>query len=89
MPAAMDTRPAKRICPSFISIRALKASRQSFGATKGRTPSITSISATPARSTSATAPVPYFPRLGFFRYLKKSELGSRTITSLLLRSEAR
>ncbi len=85
----MDARPAKRICPSFISVSDLKVSRHSLGARNGRMPSITSMSAKPANSTSVTARQPYFPRPGFFRYLKNSELGSSTITSLLLRSAAR
>ena len=57
-------------------------SRHSLGATKGITPSQTSMRANAASKSSPTED--YLPLLGFFRYLKKSELGSSSMTSPLL-----
>ena len=75
----------KRICPSLISVNRRKVSRHSAGTRNGSTPSITSISAN-AVSSVLLKTAGYFAALPpDFRYLKNSEFGSSTSTSLLLR----
>ena len=60
-----------------------KASRQSAGAAKGKSPSITNSRAIAVISSDTV--MTYLPPAvrGFFMYLKKSELGSSTMRSLL------
>jgi hypothetical protein len=88
-PASIDARPIKRNWPSDISVTRRKVSRHNAGATKGKTPSITSISARAVSNEVATTgtrlrnPAAYFCGLLFLRYLKNSEFGSSTMTSLL------
>jgi hypothetical protein len=88
IPASMEPSPIKRICPSDISVTRRKVSRHKPGATNGNTPSITSISANAVSSVLTTTvpivqPARYFCGLLFLKYLKNSELGSSTSTSLL------
>jgi hypothetical protein len=99
-PATIELSPTKRICPSLISVRRLKVSRQRWGTRNGSTPSITSISATAVnkvlptgaycvkrhvRFRAARGATTYFPPLPpDLKYLKNSEFGSSTITSFLL-----
>lgn len=88
-PASIEPKPTNRICPSVMSVTRRNASRHTRGATKGNTPSMTSIKASAATSVSPTSHDPfaireaYFCGLLFFRYPKNSELGSRTKMSLL------
>src|SRR5882724_8426660 len=49
-PTMMEERPTKRIWPSVICVMRRNVSRQSVGATKGSTPSSTSISAKAMRN---------------------------------------
>ena len=84
----MDPSPMKRIWPSDISVTRRKVSRHRPGATNGNMPSITSIRAKAVSSVLITVgpqvqPLRYFCGLLFLRYLKNSELGSSTSTSLL------
>jgi len=81
MPPNIENSPMKRNCPSDISVILRKVSRHTEGAKKGKTPSITSINATAANRFDSTVGLDYLP--GDFKYLKNSELGSSTITSLL------
>ncbi len=64
----------------------LKVSRHRRGARNGSTPSMTSIKASAVKNHLPTrqAGLHYLPGLLFFRYLKNSEFGSSTSTSLLL-----
>jgi hypothetical protein len=88
-PASIEPRPINRNCPSDISVTRRKVSRHNAGATKGKTPSMTSINAKAVSNELATArarlrkPAAYFCGLLFLKYLKNSELGSSTMTSLL------
>ncbi|CAN5702531.1 hypothetical protein BH11PSE8_BH11PSE8_25330 [soil metagenome] len=93
----MLLNPRNRICPSLIFMARWKTRRQDVGLTKGRSPSTTSISAQAPRSasqmsTKAGAAVYFLPGAALAVpleapriALKKSLLGSMTITSDLLR----
>ena len=89
-PQSIEPRPMKRNWPSDISVTRRKVSRHSAGATNGRMPSITSINANAASNVLTTARArlrnlaAYFCDLLFLKYLKNSEFGSSTSTSLLL-----
>ena len=92
-PIRMEVRPMKRIWPSVSSVTRRNVSRQTRGAMNGNSPSMTSMSANATNSEDVIGPKPYFlaspPRPAFFKYLKKSELGSITIRSCLFRNEPR
>lgn len=79
----MDSMPTKRNWPSFSSIMRLKVSRHACGATSGSTPSSTSIKPK-AVINVVVKPIPYcyLRPVESRMYLKKSELGSNTSTSL-------
>ena len=82
----MEASPINLTWPSDISVIRRKVSRHRPGARNGSTPSIINISASAISRyfpTRRAAP-PYFDGLLFFRYLKNSEFGSSTRTSLLL-----
>ena len=80
----MAVIPAKRSCPSESSNNFWNASRHKPGNMNGMMPSMTSIKAKPVSQKFSMALV-YFPDLlVLLRYLKNEELGSITITSLLL-----
>ena len=80
----MDANPTKRICTSDISVILRKPSRHALGAKKGKIPSSTNNNAQAAKNSWAVTL--YLPALppGCFKYLKKSDDGSSTITSPLL-----
>ncbi len=93
----MLLNPRKRICPSLIFIARSNTRRQDGGLMKGSSPSTTSISAQAPSSASQistkagaaayflAAPAPAVPLEAPRIALKKSLLGSMTITSDLLR----
>ena len=85
----MLAKPMKRIWPSLIARTRLKTSRQRAGLIKGISPSMTSTNASAASSSftylRAGAGAEPEPRMA----LKKSLLGSTTITSLFFAKLAR
>jgi hypothetical protein len=85
-PMIIEVRPMKRNWPSANSVARRKVSRQTVGAMKGKSPSITSINAKASNRVDMNIPVAYLPPplVPFLRYLKKSALGSTTSRSFLL-----
>lgn len=79
----MEASPTKRSWPSFISTMRLNVCFQACGETSGNMPSITR---TRPIANSKVELKSYFPLLRpeLRMYLKKSEFGSSTMTSLLL-----
>lgn len=81
----MEASPTKRSWPSFISTIRLKVCFQAWGETNGNMPSMTSTR--PIASSKVDELKRYLPpvvRPELRMYLKKSEFGSSTMTSLLL-----
>jgi hypothetical protein len=85
-PQTMEKSPINLNWPSDISVMRRKVSRHTPGAQNGMTPSMISMSASPvSRYLPTRRPAPrYFDGLLFLKYLKNSEFGSSTSTSLLV-----
>ncbi len=85
-PMSIEVRPMKAQLAIGQLGDAAKGLTPDRGATKGNSPSITSISAKASNRVDMNIPVAYLPLplVPFLRYLKKSELGSTTSRSLLL-----
>ena len=86
----MEENPINRICPSDKLINLRKVSRHAEGVIKGKTPSNTSISPRAVNKLCVTQYPIYLAALPVpLKYLKNSELGSSTNTSLLLFKDER
>jgi hypothetical protein len=81
MPPAMEAKPTKRNCPSLSSIMRWNVWRHARGASKGKAPSSTSIR---PKAISSGLSKTYFLPPASRMYLKNSESGCNTSTSLLL-----